>query len=659
VSQRERVRAEPFDRLRTAPVEACPATSSGHIRHQPHLHDLITVLAAPTQLLSQRSGQIATSPDQQTAQGLIHADVRVLSGLALTVNGQPGEHLATFVDGNRAEFIFLLRTANGDARLRLDWFRLIEPGQLAERLMISSTLEVATEVDVRVELACDFAALCSIRAGTPTPPQAFPDPSSDRIGWVHEHMALSLMAEGATMLLSEDRCRLTLHWSATVPAHGVVNLPWQLNVQDAGSVVVAAPPPFKISEPPLKITDLADRPGTADDRLWPWLARSLDDLNGLWMATRDAPGDGFFAGGAPWYLTLFGRDSIWAARMLLPIDLGPARGTLRTLARRQGTGVDVDAAEEPGKIIHELRDSTQRLGRAELPPVNYATIDATPLWICLLHDAWRAGLPSAEVTELLPALEKALGWLTDCGDADGDGFLEYIDASGHGLKNHCWKDSSNSIRFHDGRTAEGPIAVCEAQGYAYEAATAGARLLEAFGRPGAEHYMSWAAELAIRFRAKFWCGAGDDRYPALALDGAKDQVDSLTSNIGHLLGTGILNAEEELLIARQVASPALDSGLGLRTMAVTDAGYDPLSYHCGSVWPHDTAIVIAGLVRAGLTQYAGGLIEGLLGASVAFAQRLPELWSGEGRPVPYPTACRPQAWSAAAAVVVAHAVNAL
>jgi glycogen debranching enzyme len=188
---------------------------------------------------------------------------------------------------------------------------------------------------------------------------------------------------------------------------------------------------------------------------------------------------------------------------------------------------------------------------------------------------------------------------------------------------------------------------------------AGARLLDAFGRPGADSYMSWAAELAVRFRAKFWCGSGDDRYPALALDGAKDQVDSLTSNIGHLLGTGILNAEEELLIARRVASPALDSGLGLRTMAVTDAGYDPLSYHCGSVWPHDTAIVIAGLVRAGLAQYAGGLIEGLLGASVAFEQRLPELWSGEGRPVPYPTACRPQAWSAAAAVVVAHAVNAL
>jgi glycogen debranching enzyme len=653
VPQRERMRAEP--------VEACPSTSSGHIRHQPHLHDLITVLAAPTQLLSQRSGQIATSPDRQTAQGLIHADVRVLSGLAVTVNGEPGEHVATLLDSNRAQFTFLLGTPraniidSGDPQLRLDLLRLVDPGQLTEKLMVSSQLTVQTEVAVRVELACDFAPLDSIRTGRPTPPSAFPEPSGDHIGWVHENLALALVAEGANLVLSDDHCRLILHWEASVPAHGDVRLAWRLSIRDTRTELSVHSP----TEPPLKITNLNSPPSTLDDRLWPWLIRSLEDLNGLWMATRDVPGDRFFAAGAPWYLTLFGRDSIWAARMLLPLDLGPARATLRTLAHRQGTRIDIDAAEEPGKILHELRERTQRLGRAELPPLYYGSIDATPLWICLLHDAWRAGLPSPEVVELLPALEGALRWLTRYGDADGDGFLEYIDKSGHGLSNQCWKDSSDSIRFHDGRPATGPIAVCEAQGYAYEAAMAGARLLDAFGRPGADRYTSWAAELAIRFRGRFWCGAGDDRYPALALDGAKDQVDSLTSNMGHLLGTGILNAEEELLIARQVASPALDSGLGLRTMAVTDAGYDPLSYHCGSVWPHDTAIVIAGLVRAGLAQYAGGLIEGLLAASVAFEQRLPELWSGEGRPVPYPSACRPQAWSAAAAVVVAEAVNAL
>ena len=320
----------------------------------------------------------------------------------------------------------------------------------------------------------------------------------------------------------------------------------------------------------------------------------------------------------------------------------------------QGDRVDPDTAEEPGKILHELRRSHLALGPMLLPPVYYGTVDATPLWVCLLHDAWRAGLDDASVVELLPHLVRALNWLLDYGDADGDGFVEYVDASGHGLANQGWKDSVDAVRFSDGALAEGPVALCEVQGYAYEAARFGADLLDAFGWPGGTRYRGWADALQDRFRGTFWCGRADDPYPALALDGKKRQVDALTSNIGHLLGTGLLDGEEERLVARHVASPALDSGLGLRTMAASAGGYSPLSYHCGSVWPHDTAIVIVGLVKAGLADHAGGLIEGLLRASVAFDGRLPELWSGEGRPVPYPAACRPQAWAAAAAVVVAH-----
>jgi glycogen debranching enzyme len=185
----------------------------------------------------------------------------------------------------------------------------------------------------------------------------------------------------------------------------------------------------------------------------------------------------------------------------------------------------------------------------------------------------------------------------------------------------------------------------------------GAALLDAFDFPGAAETRRWAADLRERFRARFWCGSAEDRYPALALDGEGQRVDSLTSNIGHLLGTGLLDPVEEQLIARRIAGTELDSGLGVRTMSSGDAGYAPLSYHCGSVWPHDTAIVIQGLYRCGLGGYAAGLVEGLLAASVAFDQRLPELWSGEGRPVPYPAACRPQAWSAAAAVVVAEVLG--
>jgi glycogen debranching enzyme len=345
--------------------------------------------------------------------------------------------------------------------------------------------------------------------------------------------------------------------------------------------------------------------------------------------------------------------------MMLPVDLAPARGTLRTLAALQGRKVDDERAEQPGKILHELRRSSFTLGTMSLPPLYYGTIDATPLWVCLLHDAWRAGLPEVEVRDLLPALQQALTWLLEYFDADGDGFGEYLDATGHGLANQGWKDSRDSVRFADGRIAAGPVALCEVQGYAHEAAVCGATVLEAFDRPGAERLRAWAGELADRFRVAFWCGEGEDRYPALALDGEKRRVDSLTSNIGHLLGTGLLDAQEELLVARRVASSALDSGLGLRTMSGEDAGYSPISYHCGSVWPHDTAIVIAGLTRAGLVEHARGPVDGLLRASVAFDQRLPELWSGEGRPVPYPASCRPQAWSAAAAVVVAETLRVL
>jgi N-terminal domain of (some) glycogen debranching enzymes/Amylo-alpha-1,6-glucosidase len=626
--------------------------------HQPYLHDLITILAAPTQMLSQRTGEIAAFHDRQTVQGLIHADVRILSELAVSVNGQQGEHLATtFHDANRAQFTFVLPTVavdlfSADPQLRLDCFRRVEAGQLNETLVINSQLPEAIEVDVEVELSCDSARLNVIKMGQPTRARPIPVMTGDHFVWVEEDVAVSLETDGADLELSDDRCRLTLRWHVMVPAHGEISVSWRLRMADVRGILLPATLPITLS-------DWAGAAGRVDDRLQPWLTRSLEDLKALWMATLDAPEDGFFAAGAPWYLTLFGRDSIWTARMLLPLETEPARRTLRTLSRRQGQQVNAEAAEEPGKILHEQRRETYGFGTMSLPPVYYGTIDATPLWVCLLHDAWRAGLPADEVVELLPALEQALAWMINYGDADGDGFLEYQDSSGRGLVNQGWKDSADGIRFRDGRIAEGPIALCEVQGYAYEAAMGGAALLEAFGRVGADRYRLWAKNLATRFRARFWCGQGDDRYPAIALDGAKRQVDSLSSNIGHLLGTGILGVDEELLIARQIASPALDSGLGLRTMAATDAGYAPLSYHCGSVWPHDTAIVVAGLVRAGLADFADGLIEGLLRASVAFEQRLPELWSGEGRPVPYPAACRPQAWSAASAVVVAHALSVL
>ncbi len=628
---------------------------------QPFLHDLVTVFAAPTQALSAPSGEIDATALRlgggPSAEGVLHADVRVLSRATVTVDGGPGEHIATRVSGREATFTWLLRHVGaglGDApdpQVRLDRIRRVEPGSVEERLQLGSVLSVPVTVDVELTVAADLAGVESIKTGQRSAPRAFPaDPQGTVLTWGDGASTATLTTTGAELVLAADRTTATARWRVSLPAHGQVDVGWSLALADTGAAVVAAASAPQVGFERLLAPEV-------DQRLRPWLERSLADLDSLRMARPEAPDDVFFAAGAPWYLTLFGRDSIWAARMVLPLDLAPARGTLRTLAALQGSRTVAELAEQPGKIMHELRRSAFALGTMRLPPLYYGTIDATPLWVCLLHDAWQAGLPEADAAALLPHLERALTWLTESFDADGDGFGEYLDATGHGLANQGWKDSADSVRFADGTVAEGPVALCEVQGYAHEAAVSGADLLDAYGRPGGEELRAWAAALAVRFRASFWCGTGEDRYPALALDGAKRRVDSLTSNIGHLLGTGLLNAEEERLVARRVSGAALDSGLGLRTMAATDRGYSPLSYHCGSVWPHDTAIVVSGLLRAGLTEYADGLVEGLLRASVAFDQRLPELWSGEGEPVPYPASCRPQAWSAAAAVVVAAALR--
>ncbi len=632
---------------------------------QPFLHDLAILVAAPSQVFSARSGGIGRAEGTAGVEGLWHADLRVLSGLAITVDGAAPEPIASRSlpanqDGDGLLFTFLCREiADGrfadPSPVRLDVERRLAPGRLTETTTVTSWLDEPSTVRIGIRLVPDVAGIFAVRRGEEVPPT--PPAGSDPLSWGNEELTARLAAPGATTASAGGA--LELSWDLEVPARGRSAVGWSLAVSDEGGVVgPARDRPMDAGRLAGELTERATSPARgSDSRLRPWLERSLADLNGLRMSTVDSPDDVFFAAGSPWYLTLFGRDSLWTARMLLPVDPAYAMGTLRVLARRAGTAVDVDSAQAPGKILHELRRAASAVGTIALPPVYYGTIDATPLWVCTLHDAWRAGAPDGEVEALLPTLEGALRWVVEDGDADGDGFLEYLDHSGHGLANQGWKDSADAVRFADGTIATGPVALCEVQAYAYQAARHGADLLDAFGRPGAERYRDWAAALRERFRAAYWCGEGPDRFPALALDGAKRPVNTLTSNIGHLLGTGLLDPDEELVVAGHLAGADLDSGLGLRTMAASAGGYAPLSYHCGSVWPHDTAIAILGLHGAGLAEYAEGLIEGLLRASVAFSHRLPELWSGEGEPVPYPTACQPQAWSAAAAVVVASVLG--
>lgn len=638
---------------------------------QPFLHDLVATFAAPTQALSSAGGDIVPSADFPSAQGVLHGDIRVFDGAVLRVDGQHPEHIATHIGAREATFTSLLRGVRPeladvpDPQVRLDRYRRLTPGQIKESMTITSLLNEPAPVTLELTLTSDFATIEAIKVGKTRGPQPMEvqveggrQGYGDMFTWSHGDLTVRLVAPGADLFLSQDETTITLSWPVAVPARSSITVGWTASIEDrAGAVIAASGDGLDVAQLTSDLVERVTQAGVVDHRLRPWIEQSLADLNSLRMATPDEPDAPFFAAGAPWYLTLFGRDSLWTARLLLPVDLEHASGTLRTLARLQGTKIDTEIAEAPGKIMHELRRSGFALGEISLPPLYFGTIDATALWISLLHDAWLCGLDEAIVRELLPNLQAALSWLTDYADADGDGFVEYIDDSGHGLANQGWKDSGDSVRFADGTIALGPVALCEVQGYAFEAANAGATLLEAFGLDGADSLRAWASRLAAKFRTKFWCGSGEDRYPALALDGAKQRVDSVTSNIGHLIGTGLLSEDEELLVAKRISAPDMDSGLGLRTMSTGAGGYSPLSYHCGSVWPHDTAIVIAALARAGLAEYADGLIEGLLRASDIFHHRFPELWSGEGKNgVPYPAACRPQAWSAVTAVTVADAL---
>ncbi|MFP5336113.1 MAG: glycogen debranching N-terminal domain-containing protein [Actinomycetes bacterium] len=641
----------------TEGLPAEPALPAAGTPLQPWLNDLVACLAAPTQWWSGPDGQTRAAG----AQGLWHGDVRVLSAARLTVGGrEPSPALVAPADSDEVRVVAYARQLGDptpDPTVRVETRRRVRPGVGGETIVVASTASEPVTADVVVELECDLAPMDRVKTGLPSEPVAPLEGGTP--GWSGDSMAVQVQAPGARVDRTDAGLRLT--WHVDLAPRASAELEWQARSHDPRPVVVS---PADAGTAAWQVEVTAD-----DRRLERWVRRALGDLSALRLATTAAPDDVFVAAGAPWFLTLFGRDSLWVARMLLPLGTSLAGSTLRVLAARQGRDVDAGSAEEPGKILHELRRDaldlpTDPAGGIHLPPVYYGTVDATSLWVCLLHDAWRWGLPAEEVEALLPHLEAALEWTTTHGDSDGDGFLEYVDSSGRGLSNQGWKDSGDSVQWHAGGLAQAPIALCEVQGYAHEAALGGAALLEAFGRPGADRWREWAAGLAERFRSRFWVEDAAGAYPAIALDSSKRPVDSLTSNIGHLLGTGLLSPAEEAHVAGRLAGRDMDSGFGLRTMSTTAAGYGPLSYHGGSVWPHDTAIVVSGLARGGFHSAAASLVEGLLAAADAFDGRLPELYGGDARedvpaPVPYPAACRPQAWSAAAAVVTLAAVTGL
>ena len=613
---------------------------------QPYLHELVTVVAAPALALSDADGQLTGAG----ATGVYLADRRVLSRLVVGVDGrEPATVGGQSLDTATARFVGVVRHLGDpgpDPTVFVERARTISPRGLRETIRLVSRAREPLTCTVNVELDADLADIAEVKSGRPTAtPPCRPD--LDGAGTVRWPVADGI-AVIATLAPEPDETRaaapsrVLAGWDVALPARGR----WEATVE----VTATAPGAPPAAAPPTRELWRAPAVSAGDHRLPALVDRSVADLSGLLAADPVADDDHYLTAGAPWYLTLFGRDSLWAARMALPLGTDLAAGTLRTLARRQGTRTDPSTEEEPGKILHEVR-----VGPAG-PVRYYGTVDATPLWISLLHDAWRWGLADADVAELLPNLEAALGWLRE---ATGDGFVRYVDNAGV-LSNQGWKDSFDSIQFSDGRLAEPPIALCEVQAYAFAAAMEGAALLDAFGRPGGDGWRHWAAGLRDRFRSAFWVEDRLGRYPAIALDGDGRPVDSVTSNIGHLLGTGFLDQAETAAVIRRLAAPDMDSGFGLRTMSSRSAGFNPLSYHGGSVWSHDTAIALRGLAAVGTgdaAPLAASLVRGLLAAAPAFDFRLPELYGGESagggrRPLAYPAACRPQAWSAGAALVV-------
>lgn len=380
--------------------------------------------------------------------------------------------------------------------------------------------------------------------------------------------------------------------------------------------------------------------------------RALADLR-LLVNPGPGPGERYVAAGVPWFATLFGRDVIISALQLLPIRPQVAEETLRILARRQATEEDPWRDAEPGKILHELR--TGELAAAgEIPHTPYyGSVDATPLWLVLLGEYHRWTGDVALVDRLWPNVLAALRWIDVHGDADGDGFVEYVRRSPQGLINQGWKDSADANRYRDGRLAAPPLALVEVQAYVYSARRHVASLARARGeRELAERLEREAEELRDRIEASFWLE--ESGTYALALDGEKRPVDAIGSNAGHVLWCGVASPERARRVAERLTSPELWSGWGIRTLSSSMAGYNPIGYHIGSVWPHDNAICAEGLARYGLRAEAGRVASAMLEATMYFRDsRLPELFCGFDRasspyPVPYPVACSPQAWAAGA-----------
>ncbi|SCG48805.1 Glycogen debranching enzyme (alpha-1,6-glucosidase) [Micromonospora echinaurantiaca] len=632
--------------------------------------DSLAVLSGPTFMYADRCGDVPPG----SIGGLVHLDTRLVSEWVLTVNG--GRLLALrseTVQHYSAQYVLtnpdlpdLPTNSLGVRRLRYvgDGFH--------ERITIAAFRPEPVRFELRLAVAADFADLFEVKSGVrDRSAQITRDHQPDR-----SELCFSYAADG---FAAETRVRSSLP-VARIDGDELVwdielspRQEWELDLH------VPLPPGMGVVEPVRG--DIADvihqrvddpvRRWTTDralltsdnETLTRTVRKSRDDLAALRLEL-EVKGQRIVLPGAglPWFLTVFGRDTLITAYQTLGAGPMLAQGALLALARLQGRRCDDFTDEEPGKILHEVRSG--ELTRTGVKPYapNYGTADATQLWLILLSEYWRWSRDDETVRLLRDNAIAALHWIDDYGDRDGDGYVEYATRSPEGLGNQCWRDSPDGVCFADGRIPVLPLATSDLQGYTYDAKLRLAELADGpLADPAlAERLRADAARLFERFNRDYWI---DERggYYAVALDGDKNRVDAKTSNMGHLLWSGIVPPERAEAVARQLMSDEMFSGWGIRTMSREERLYNALGYHLGTVWPHDNSLAALGLARYGYRDEANRISLALLEAAGHFDYRLPEAISGFPRqrllfPVPYPTACSPQAWATGTPLALTRAM---
>ncbi len=621
---------------------------------------LVQILEGNTFVVSDRNGDIEASLTDPT--GLFSFDTRFLSTWVLTLDGERLNALSAD-DLQYFQTRFFLVPGTGtvyvDADLSVIRERDVGAGFRESIRILNHKLEPVT-LTVRIEAASDFADLFEVK-------DALAKKGAYRS--TVERGALVLGYERETY---RRETRITssapatvdgggLTFEVTVPAHGhwetvleVATVLPGLEPGDRAGSARRAGPTHDMARGLEKWIGRAPRLESDDEELKATYARSLVDLAALRFSPRTMTAHSLPAAGLPWFMTIFGRDSILTSLQSIAFTPELAATTLRILGERQGTRVDDFRDEDPGRILHEMRFGEMTAFEERPHSPYYGCADATPLYVVLLDEYERWTGDTKLVRSLEPQARAALRWIDEYANLQGNGYIAYQRRNEEtGLENQCWKDSWDSISHHDGTLPGFPRATCELQGYAYDAKVRGARLARRVWRDEAfaVQLESEAADLKRRFNRDFW--VADGGYFAVALDMDGRQVDTLTSNNGHLLWSGIVDRSKAKQVVENLMGPRLYSGWGVRTLADGEMRFNPIGYHVGTIWPFDNSFIAWGLRRYGFKEEAARIAEGILHAATYFDGRLPEAFGGYPRamtryPVQYPTACSPQAWSTGA-----------